>query len=188
MSESHDKEIGNVLELVDQILEEQQYGGFMKEYESPGPNIPRELLLTHYDISSAHYIKLRNWQELANRIKNLPRAEYVDEITELKRDMDYLRLRYKALEKDVIHLKEENKNLSEQMQELQLRVETKKPTLSDLYKAFVNIVSKVDFVKQVLIEETIDVSTIWTIIDAKPFEDSLREPIYDAEINVLGML
>lgn len=188
MSERPNEELSNVLEEAEQIIEEQLSSGLATAYHSPWLAPPIGYLRRLYDIPPPTDIKLRNWLELASRVRNLPRTEFVDEITELKHDMDYLRLRHRALEKDLEHLKGENTKLSKQLKELQSSVKTKVPTLSDLYELFVDSVSEVDFVQQVLVEETIDVSTIWTIINTTPFEDSLRDPIYDAEIKVLGML
>ena len=183
MSERPNREESNILEVAEQLLEEQHLSEFTKEYPSRQPIPLRGYLGTPYDIPSLIDIKLRNWLELANRARNLPQTEFFDEITELKHDMDYLRLRHRVLEKELAIVKEENIRLSKQMQELQSLVRTGIATLSDLSKVYIDMVSEIEIVQQVLIEETVDTINVWTIIDAPPFEDSLRTPIYDAQIN-----
>lgn len=55
----------------------------------------------------------------------------------------------------------------------------------DLY---VNFVKKIDIVQEVRRIETGEGVAIWTIISAPPFEDDLRDPIYDAQIEVFQRL
>ena len=54
-----------------------------------------------------------------------------------------------------------------------------------LCKLYVDDVRRFDVVREVRVHEGEDSIAIWTLISAPPFEDELREPIYDAQINVL---
>ncbi len=42
--------------------------------------------------------------------------------------------------------------------------------------------------KKILIVEDEEGFTIWTIIEAEPFDDSQRKPIYQAQINILRQM
>ncbi len=57
-----------------------------------------------------------------------------------------------------------------------------------LCREYVDKVSDINAVREVLVVEEEEVTTIWTIIKAPPFEDSLREPIYTAQLQVLRSL
>ncbi len=46
-------------------------------------------------------------------------------------------------------------------------------------------VAGIPAVKQVLVSVNKEGLTIWTLIDAPPFEDKVRVPIYEAELEVL---
>ena len=56
-----------------------------------------------------------------------------------------------------------------------------------LVTRYVNIVVKIEVVKTVRIRAEEDRVTIWTVIEAPPFQDELRIPIYDAQTEVLRM-
>lgn len=58
-------------------------------------------------------------------------------------------------------------------------------TSEKIYDTYVSTVNKLDIVQQVGITQTPGGTTIWTMIDATPFDDSLRMPIYDAQLEVL---
>lgn len=60
--------------------------------------------------------------------------------------------------------------------------------LWQLCQGYVERVRTIGIVRKVLLIETEDIPTIWTIIDALPFEDSLRQPIYEAQLHVLRAL
>ena len=60
--------------------------------------------------------------------------------------------------------------------------------LGQLCEDYVERVSTLRIVRKVLLVETEDIPTIWTIIDSTPFEDSVREPIYQAQLQVLRAL
>ncbi len=57
-----------------------------------------------------------------------------------------------------------------------------------LCREYVDKVSDISAVREVLVVEEEEVTTIWTIIKAPPFEDSLREPIYTAQLQILRSL
>jgi hypothetical protein len=61
-------------------------------------------------------------------------------------------------------------------------------SLNDLDRLVYNYAEKVSTlpcVKKIGLAESEGISTIWTIIDSQPFEDSVRLPIYDAQFHVL---
>jgi len=56
---------------------------------------------------------------------------------------------------------------------------------SELYREYIQKVCDLDIVQKIFLVEDEDETTILTIINAPPFEDSLREPIYLAQLEVL---
>ena len=56
------------------------------------------------------------------------------------------------------------------------------------YKDFIKVVSVNDIVQKVLLTEDEDITVLWTIIDAPPFEDLLRMPIYEAQVQLQSRL
>lgn len=53
---------------------------------------------------------------------------------------------------------------------------------------YVRRVKSIEIVQEILVEETEEGPTLWTIIDAPPFEYSPREPIYEAQLVTLREL
>lgn len=67
-------------------------------------------------------------------------------------------------------------------------VEAKMPSVKDLCENYLNMANTVEVVKQILIVEDEEGFTIWTVIEAEPFDDSLRKPIYQAQIDMLRQI
>jgi hypothetical protein len=55
-------------------------------------------------------------------------------------------------------------------------------------REYIDRISANKAVREILVVEGEKVTTIWTIIKAPPFEDSVREPIYAAQLQILGSL
>jgi hypothetical protein len=55
-------------------------------------------------------------------------------------------------------------------------------------REYVEKISKIEAVREILVVEGEKVTTVWTIIKAPPFEDSVREPIYTAQLQILRSL
>lgn len=57
--------------------------------------------------------------------------------------------------------------------------------INRVYGDYLNMVKNIQVVREVLLVETEDISTLYTIIECTPFDDTLREPIYDAQLHIL---
>jgi len=55
-------------------------------------------------------------------------------------------------------------------------------------REYIEKISKIEAVREILVVEAEKVTTVWTIIKAPPFEDSVREPIYTAQLQILRSL
>lgn len=64
-------------------------------------------------------------------------------------------------------------------------VEAELSSVEELCQDYLNMINNIEIVKQILIVEDEEGITIWTIIEAEPFDDSQRKPIYQAQINIL---
>ena len=67
-------------------------------------------------------------------------------------------------------------------------VEAEQPSVEELCQDYLNIVNTLEIVKQILIAEDEEGFTIWTLIEAEPFDDSQRMPIYQAQINIMRQM
>ena len=67
-------------------------------------------------------------------------------------------------------------------------VEAEQPSVEELCQDYLNMVNTIEIVKQILIVEDEEGFTIWTIIEAEPFDDSQRKPIYQAQINIFRQI
>ncbi len=84
-----------------------------------------------------------------------------------------------------VYAKESSEELATKLREL-LSITT--TDIDKLCREYVDKVSDISAVREILVVEEEEVATIWTIIKALPFEDSLREPIYAAQSQVLRSL
>ena len=103
---------------------------------------------------------------------DVPVVEIVDEVS--RQEFESLCDRVEALEQVVF--------------KKQIITELELDTIFKLCTAYIEAIRSMDIVVKVMVTEAEDVTTCWTIIDAPPFEDSLREPIYAAQVNILSSL
>lgn len=54
-----------------------------------------------------------------------------------------------------------------------------------LAERFVELVRSLPQVRRVLLESSRTGTRLWTVIEAEPFDDSQRDPVYEAELRVL---
>jgi len=162
----------------------------------PAKGIPLELRSTprrFFGVPSQYVFSTRMplfeyWDEIMTKIRDIPQTEFIDEITEMRREIDILRYRAKSVEQELASCKQTIDEMSKVVYEGLTIKQTKLATIADLCKAYVDLVSTINIVRQVLIVTTNHIATIWTIIDAPPFQDSLRTPIYDAQVKILSTL
>lgn len=62
------------------------------------------------------------------------------------------------------------------------------PAFYRVCQGYLESVRDIDIVQAVYLITARETSMLWTIIDAPPFEDSLRQPIYSAQLEVLRKL
>jgi len=182
VSEKASKEEPRVLVEAEKIIQKEQFGKGVHQplaqpYEAPfGVSTHRQRAI----VSLPDY-----WYQMLASIRRFPQIEFGDEITEMRREIDTLRYRTESVEQELSSCKQ---TIDELRKEVYGRPSTKLASVGELCEAYVEIVSGINIVRQVFLCETNNIATIWTIIDATPFEDSLRTPIYDAQVKILSTL
>jgi len=140
---------------------------------------------------SAHESWAKYWLEMAARRRDLPEFEFAEII-----EVDSLTMSIESISQGWLpDFKQEfspRKRSIDRLFEGSYRravVTQAKPTTNqELHEAYLKMVSTIDIVRQVFLFEAEDITAIWTIIDAPPFEDSICTPIYDAQLKILRML
>jgi len=124
------------------------------------------------------------WRELLVKTRKFPKPEFRDDISELRHEVDTLKLMVKSLTKSLETSNEKMVELSKKVNNENSIRQAKTISLNNLCSSYVNIVSKIDIVKQIFVVETNDALLCWTIIDTDPFDSELRAPIYDAQVKI----
>lgn len=124
------------------------------------------------------------WLNLLSKTRTFPPPQFKDEVTELRQEVDTLKVMVRSLTKKVessnIIIDERSKRLSEKYP-----TRRKEDTyLEKLCNHYIKLVSTVDIVKSIYIVVNDTDLQCWTIIDAEPFETTLRKPIYNAQIKI----
>lgn len=120
----------------------------------------------------------QRWAGIVGSIRDLPASEFQDDVAELKREVDVLRLNVESIKNTI-------DDLSSEIRDIRSTIQTSTATITELCRAYVEAVSNIDTVQQVLLSQDEEGAIMWTIIDAPPFEDSLRTPIYEAQLRIL---
>lgn len=162
-----------VMNEIDRILQKK----FGAEQLSPRQRIVGEPLHTGHVIYLSRELSQR-WAAIVGKIRDLPASEFQDDVAELKREVDVLRLSVESMKNTI-------DELSSEIRDIRSTIQTSTATITELCRAYVEAVSNIDTVQQVLLSQDEEGAIIWTIIAAPPFEDSLRTPIYEAQLMIL---
>jgi len=176
----------NVLEEVERIMLKKQSGTGVLHPSRP---LGREQFLQIRRYTSQPRVTQPDlWREIIARVRTLPQAEFRDEVADMKREIDTLRIRIVTMNQELISCKQTIDKLCKTVYESPPKEKTRSTRVDKLCKDYVDIISSIDIVRQILLVEDKDITTIWTIIDAVPFDSSLRTPIYDAQGKIFSVL
>jgi len=166
----------NILEEAEEIRQKRQPD---QPYKESIDLIQRQLIdkLRMQPHAVPKYFAYNIWRELLLKTREFPKHEFQDDISELRQEVDNLKLMVKSLTKTI-------EELSEEIRQRQAIRQTTETSLDNLCNAYTEMVSKIDIVKKIFVVETKNALTCWTIIDAEPFDSELRAPIYDAQVNI----
>ena len=182
MSERYARKEPNILDEAEKVLQKKQFGKGAPPALRPAyrrfPQVPPHIRLTK--VSLPDY-----WLEMLARVRDLPQTEFRDEVTEIRREIDTLRMSMESIKQDLSSCKQTIDKLHIEVYGKPIAELT---GVSELCKAYLEIVSNIDIVRQVFLVESKDATIIWTIVAAPPFEDSLRTPIYDAQVKILSSI
>lgn len=85
----------------------------------------------------------------------------------------------------IVYSKESLEELPTKIREL---VSIATTGVDSLCREYIDKVSAIEVVREILVVKGEKVTTVWTIINTPPFEDSVREPIYTAQLQILRSL
>ena len=124
------------------------------------------------------------WRELLVKTRTFPKPEFQDDISELRQEVDTLKLEVKSLAKRLESSNLEIVELSKKISKENSIRQATTASLDKLCNSYVEMVGKIGIVKKIFVVETQNGLVCWTIIDAEPFDSALREPIYDAQVKI----
>jgi len=127
----------------------------------------------------------QRWMAILGKVRDLPVSEFQDDVVELRHEVDVLRLSMESIKHAWSTVENTMERLSREINDIRSTIQTSNATITVLCRAYVEAVSNIDLVQQVLLSQDEEGATLWTIIDAPPFEDSLRAPIYEAQLKIL---
>jgi len=176
----------NVLEEVERIMLKKQSGtgGFLAL-----GSLRREQSLRMWQYTSRLRASQPDlWREIIARARALPQAEFRDEVADMKREIDTLRIGMATMNRELSSYRETIDELCKTVYESPSKKRIISTRVDELCKGYIDTIKSIDVVRQILLVEDKDVTTIWTIIDAVPFDSSLRTPIYDAQGKIFSVL
>lgn len=176
------KEEPSILVEAEKIIHNKQFG-------KGKPQLIRQLIKEYSKASESGslttFLLQDSWYRMLASARRYPQVQVRDEISDIRQGIVTLR-------NDMEAMKQELSSYKQAINELRItKVDkidvTKLTSVRDLCKSYVDLIGNIDLVIQVFLVESEDVATIWTIIDAPPFEDSRREPIYEAQVKILSI-
>lgn len=174
----------DILEEAEKIHQKQVTGQPRKEFIRLAPSHLIFSLRLQRPIDVSEYLPLKIWRELLVKTREFPKPEFLDDISELRQEVDTLKLEVKSLAKRLESSNLEIAQLSKKIIKENAIRQATTVSLDKLCNAYVEMVSKIDIVKKIFVVETQNGLVCWTIIDTEPFDSTLLEPIYDAQVKI----
>jgi len=128
---------------------------------------------------------IQSWLEIHERTRFLSRADFGDDAAELRRDVDTLRFRLEQLARQQASLAEAIGAPSKLLPETPSTQPVDTHETAVVCGKYVGLVGRLAIVRKILLVRDEEGTTVWTVIEAAPFEDSLRVPIYEAQFEAL---
>lgn len=175
----------DILEEAEEIRQKQVTGQPHKESISLiQSHLIYRLRMQRHIIDVPKYLPSNIWRELLLKTREFPKPEFQDDISELRQEVDTLKLEVKSLAKRLESSNLEIVELSKKISRENAICQATTVSLDKLCNAYVEMVSKIDIVKKIYIVDTTNGLLCWTIIDTEPFDSTLLEPIYDAQVKI----
>jgi len=143
----------------------------------------KELTRYYTDIA----ISLNVWHNILTQTRKFQRTEYIDDINELRRELDVLKLNFKTLSKR-LESSDFITYLCQKINEKNSVHVLSSDVPHNLCNSYIEMVSKIDIVKEIYYSYVNNVINCWTIIDAEPYDIVIREPIYNAQVEIYKKL
>jgi len=173
----------DILEEAEEIRSKQlnrPKSGYRNQVESQVINASR--MQWHIDIPRSSSFTV--WRDLLLKTRNFPKTEFRDDVSELRQEVDNLKLMVRSLTKTI---ESSNKTINELSKEILHKPaigQKEKPFLDELCNSYVEIASKIEIAQKIYIVHTNNGLVCWTIVDSEPFDSTLLEPIYDAQVKI----
>lgn len=130
-----------------------------------------------WQIRSSKYLASAIWRDLLLKTRNYPKPEFRDEISELRQEVDTLKVMVRTLTNTITGLSKENKDIREYLH-------TTETYIDSLCKSYIQILNSIEIAKELYTTYTNSGIICWTIVDTEPFNSNLLEPIYNAQVDI----
>jgi len=174
----------DILEVAEEIRSSKQ----PPQYQNRAFDLIESQLISElreqWHIGSHEHFASAIWRDLLLKTRNYPKPEFRDEISELRQEVDTLKVMVRSLSKNLESSKLIIDDLSKQILDkrpIRLKGRTH---LEELCNAYIKMISKIKILKKIYIVVNDSDFQCWTIIDAEPFDSAIRKPIYDAQIRI----
>ena len=167
----------NILETAEEIRSSKQ----PPQYQTRAFDLIESRLISElreqWHIGSQEHFASAIWRDLLLKTRNYPKPEFRDEISELRQEVDTLKVMVRTLTNTTTGLSKENKDIREYLH-------TTETYIDNLCKSYIQILNSIEIAKELYTTYTNSGIICWTIVDTEPFNSNLLEPIYNAQVDI----
>ena len=167
----------NILETAEEIRSSKQ----PPQYQNRAFDLIESRLISElreqWHIGSQEHFASAIWRDLLLKTRNYPKPEFRDEISELRQEVDTLKVMVRTLTNTTTGLSKENKDIREYLH-------TTETYIDNLCKSYIQILNSIEIAKELYTTYTNSGIICWTIVDTEPFNSNLLEPIYNAQVDI----
>lgn len=134
-----------------------------------------------WQIRSRKYLASAIWRDLLLKTRNYPKPEFRDDFSELRQEVDKLKVTVISLTKTIGKLSKENKDILEYSHATETYIDS-------LCKTYIQTINSIEIVKELYTTQTDSGIICWTIVDAEPFNSTILEQIYNAQVYIYSKM
>ena len=134
-----------------------------------------------WQIRSSKYLASAIWRDLLLKTRNYPKPEFRDDVSELRQEVDKLKVMVISLTNTIGKLSKENKDVRKYSHNTETYIDS-------LCKTYIQKIKDFEIAKELYTSQNDSGIICWAIVDTEPFNSTLLEQIYDAQVYIYSKM
>ena len=171
----------DILEVAEEIRSSKQ----PPQYQNRAFDLIESRLISElreqWHIGSHEHFASAIWRDLLLKTRNYPKPEFRDDVSELRQEVDKLKVMVISLTNTIGKLSKENKDVRKYSHNTETYIDS-------LCKTYIQKIKDFEIAKELYTSQNDSGIICWAIVDTEPFNSTLLEQIYDAQVYIYSKM